>query len=180
MPIELQKQHTKTQERINPRLSTKQIETLNQFCEKNSIKSRSRVVKAALDLALTGNSDIDFSENFKIDYSREPRKTLEFKHNIKNHTDCSHCNGKLRIDREILPVKVKKIIESFFPGFRCSDPNCLIAHKNPNYSEKPRGRCIVCWQFCRFDKGNCSFCFSENSIRQIWGYELSKMPEPQS
>lgn len=189
IPTELQKQPMTTQERVNPRLSTKQIESLNQFCEKNNIKSRSRVVKAALDLALTGNSDIDFSENFKVDYSKEPRKTLHFDSDKKILTVCPHCNGKVRLD----PAHYKKfkhtviekveILPSFFPGFLSPDPQCMDIQINENYKARPRACCSNCGQFARdTSRQICFWCRKSNTLLEIYPFRLDILgiPSPEN
>ena len=173
IPLEQQK---KLQERVNPRLSDELREKLDQFCEKNNIKSRSKVLKEALAFVLNKKSDIDFG--IKTDYVNEKRKTLEFKDEIKTRTNCPHCTGKLKLDPELLPVKEKKIVESDTPGYRCGDPSCLEAHPNPNYKEKPKGKCVSCWQFCRFDSGDCPICFSKNAVRPINDFDLYRIPNP--
>jgi len=173
IPLEQQK---KLQERVNPRLSEQLVEALNQFCEKNNIKSRSKVVKEALAFVLNKKSNIDFG--IKTDYVNEKRKTLEFKDEIKTRTNCPHCTGRLRLDPELLPIKEKKIIESDTPGYRCGDPSCLKAHPNPNYKEKPKGKCSLCFQFCRTNSGDCPICFSKNAVRPINDFELSRIPNP--
>lgn len=189
IPPELQKQSVTTQKRVNPRLSTKQIESLNQFCEKNNIKSRSRVVKAALDLAITGNSDIDFSDNFKVDYSREPRKTLDFDKDKKILTACPHCNGKVRLDPEHYKkfkhtvVEKVEVLPSFFPAWLCSDPQCMEIHKNPNYKTRPQAYCSNCGQFARdTSRQVCFWCRKTNTLLQIplFRFDFLGIPSPES
>jgi len=184
-----QKQPTKTQKRVNPRLSTMQMESLNQFCEKNSIKSRSKVVKAALDLALTGNSDIDFSDNFKVDYSKEPRKTLDFDKDKKILTVCPHCNGKVRLDSEhwkkfkhTVTEKIE-VLPSFVPAFLCSDLQCVDIHPNPNYKVQPQAYCSKCNQFAKGTTRNiCPWCRTQGTLLQnpLFRLDFLGIPNPES
>lgn len=185
IPPELQKQLMKTQGRVNPRLSTKQMESLNQFCKKNNIKSRSKVVKAALDLALTGNSIIDFSENFKVDYSNESRKTLEFDPDKKILTVCPHCDGKVRLDPEHYKkfrhteIQKVKVLQEFIPAFFCSVPQCIEIHPNENYKVRPGAYCSNCGQFAKdYSKQICVWCGKHGTLLQMYPFRLDYLGIP--
>ena len=62
--------------RLNIRLSEAENQRIKEFCDEKGIKSKSKVGKEALNLALNGKSDIDFG--IAADYSQEPRKTILF------------------------------------------------------------------------------------------------------
>ena len=185
IPIQEQTQQTKLQERVNPRLKPEQLKALNEFCEKNNMKSRSKVVKAALDLALTGNSNIDFSENFKVDYSNESRKTLEFDPDKKTLTVCPHCNGKVRLNPEHwkkfkhTEIQKVKVLPSFIPAFLCSDPQCMKIHPNENYKVQPGAHCVHCSQFTKDDsKQVCVWCGKQNTLWPNYPFRLDNLGIP--
>lgn len=189
IPVQEQTQQAKPPERVNLRLKPEQLKALNEFCEKKNIKSKSKVVKAALDFALTGNSNIDFSENFKIDYSKESRKTLEFDPDKKILTVCPHCDGKVRLDPEHwkkfkhTEIQKVEVLPSFIPAFLCSKPQCMEIHANENYKVRPGAHCVNCGQFTKNDsRPVCVWCGKQNTLVQNYPFRLDSfgIPNPKA
>ena len=100
--------------------------------------------------------------------------------------DCPHCKKESEIDIdkiEIKPVeikqfenprttqaqatvqevkpeiveKIKEVLPSDIPAFKCKDGNCGRTHKNPNYKRAPKGKCTNCGQFSS-DLEECKWC----------------------
>ena len=185
IPVQEQTQQAKPQERVNLRLNPEQLKALNEFCEKKNIKSRSKVVKAALDQALTGKSNIDFSENFEVDYSNESRKTLEFDPDKRTLTVCPHCNGKVRLDPEHYKkfrhteIQKVKVLPSFIPAFFCSVPQCMEIHPNENYNIRPGAYCSNCGQFAKDNSRQvCVWCGKHGTLLQIYQFRLDYLGIP--
>ena len=184
IPLEQQK---KLQQRVNPRLSEQLVEDLNQFCEKNNIKSRSKVVKEALSFVLNKKSDIDFG--IKIDFTKESRKNLEFDPDKKTLTVCPHCDGKVRLDSEhykkfrYTEIQNVEVLPSFFSGFFCSNPQCMEIHPNENYKIRPGACCSNCGQFAKDNSRQvCVWCRKRGTLLQIYDFKLNFLgiPNPES
>ncbi len=162
--------------RVNVRFSGNQMEELNRICEEKGVKSKSKILKSALDLVTKGTSDIDFE--IKLDFTKEERKMIQFEDEKKILSDCPHCTGKIRLDPEHYKKFQKKIIQNFIPNFRCESSDCNELHSNENYSKRPIGICSKCYQFSNQDSGSCPWCSDDNSIVPITDSKLSEMSIP--
>ena len=160
--------------RVNVRFNDEQIESLDKICADKKIKSRSKVLKSALDLVTKGTSDI-----FEIDtdYSKEPRKTILFEDDKKILSNCPHCSGKIRLDSEHYKKFKKEIlvIPSHIPGYQCKNGTCTKIHENPKYQEMPKAICNNCFQLDKEVKSQCVFCRKLGTLKPITPLELEKM-----
>ena len=145
--------------RLNLRLTEKENQRIKDFCAEKGIKSKSKIGKAALDLALNGKSDIDFG--IKSDFTTEPKKTLEVKDGIGN---CPHCAGSIGLEPGHDKHEKKIVLQSFIPAFRCNNEECNELHENENYSMRPVGICSKCKQFSNRSFGSCPWCNNENAL----------------
>ncbi|GEM_PF-5295021 len=162
------------EKRVNLRLNDSQNKALDKLCEDKGIKSRSKVLKSALDLVTKGTSDI----NFDVNHSMDETKLLD----LQVHQNCPHCNGKLHLDLENLEttkeIETKVVAPSFIPGYRCKFEGCTKVHPNPNYQNRPKGICSVCSQLSLSDNGDCPFCNNINTLRKIQENELNRLHIP--
>jgi len=166
----------KKENRVNVRLNDEQIQSLDKICDDKGIKSRSRVLKSALDLVTKGTSDIDFG--ITTDYTKEERKTIQFEDSKKTTSDCPHCAGKIRLDPEHYKKFKKTVTQNFVPGWRCSHKDCEEVHSNENYSMRPVGICSKCYQFSNKNLGSCPWCSNRNTIVPVSDSQLSQMNIP--
>jgi len=152
------------------------LEELDKICDDKGIKSRSKVLKSALDLVTNGTCDIDFG--ITTDYSKEERKTIQFEDDKKIMSNCPHCVGKIRLDPEHYKKFKKMVTQNFIPGWRCSHGDCEELHPNENYSVRPTGICSKCFQFSHKDSGSCPWCGYGNVLVPISDSKLSEMNIP--
>lgn len=70
--------------------------------------------------------------------------------------------------------ELKKIpkVQSFVPGLRCND--CNEVHPNPNYKQRPKGKCNNCGQFSSKKEGKCPWC-KQDEIEEIDKDELENL-----
>jgi len=54
--------------------------------------------------------------------------------------------------------KIKEVLPSNIPAFKCKDGNCGRVHKNPNYKRAPTGKCSNCGQFTSDLDTECPWC----------------------
>ena len=54
--------------------------------------------------------------------------------------------------------KIKEVLPSNIPAFKCKDGNCGRTHKNPNYKHAPRAKCTNCGQFTTDPNSECPWC----------------------
>ncbi len=139
--------------RVNVRLNDNQKQELNRICEEKGVKSKSKILKSALDLVTKGTSDIDFG--IRADYANEERKIIQFEDEKKILSDCPHCTGKIRLDPEHYKKFQKTVTQNFIPKYRCGNLDCNELHSNENYSKRPIGICSKCKQFSNKDSGFC-------------------------
>jgi len=166
----------KKKNRVNVRFNDSQMESLDRICEEKGIKSRSKMLKSALDLVTKGTSDIDFG--IKSDFTKEERKTIQFEDDKKIMSDCPHCTGKIRLDPEHYKKFKKMVTQNFIPGYRCAHGDCKQVHSNENYSTRPAGICSKCYQFSNKDSGSCPWCRYTNTIMSITDSKLSELNIP--
>ena len=174
--MDMENLQEKKEKRVNVRLNDEQLESLDKICDEKNIKSRSKVLKSALELVTKGTSDIDFG--ITTDFTKEGRKTIQFEDDKKTTSDCPHCAGKIRLD----PVHYKKfkkmVTQNFIPGWRCSHGDCEELHSNENYSIRPTGICSKCYQFSNKNLGSCPWCRYGNVIVPITDSKLDQMNIP--
>ena len=175
--LQEQPDETKAKEyRVNVRLNGIQKEELDKICEEKGIKSKSKVLKSALDLVTKGTSNIDFG--ISTDYSHKERKIIQFEDDKKIMSNCPHCTGKIRLDPKHYKKFQKTVVQNFIPKYRCVNSDCDELHNNENYSKRPIGMCSKCYQFSNKDSGSCPWCIDNNSIVSISNNKLSEMHIP--
>jgi len=162
--------------RVNVRFNDEQMKSLDKICEEKGIKSRSKMLKSVLDLVTKGTSDIDFG--ITADYTKEPRKTIQFEDDKKIRGNCPHCKGKTSLDPEHYKKFKKTVTQNFVPGWRCSHEDCEEVHSNENYSIRPVGICSKCYQFSNKNLGSCPWCSNWNAIVPVSDSQLSQMNIP--
>ena len=174
----LQNSKEKKENRVNVRFNDEQIESLDKICAEKGIKSRSKVLKSALDLVTKGTSDINFG--ITADFTKEPRKTIQFEDDKKIMSDCPHCQGKIRLDSEHYKKFNKVVPPNFIPKYRCSNEDCNEIHTNDNYSMRPIGICSNCNQFSNRSSGTCSWCSKKYSLTPINDSRLDDIGIPRT
>ncbi len=160
--------------RLNLRLTEKENQRIKAFCAEKGIKSKSKVGKEALNLALNGKSDIDFG--IKSDFENEPQKALEV--SDEGNSKCPHCSGSVSLNPNHDKHEKEIVVQSFIPAFKCNHEECDKIHENPNYSMKPIGICSKCKQFSNRSFGSCPWCTNIDVIIPISDSELSKLKTP--
>jgi len=166
----------KKKKRVNVRLNDEQIASIDKICDDKKIKSRSKVLKSALELVTKGTSDIDFE--IVADHSKEPRKTILFEDDKKIRGNCPHCKGKTSLDPEHYKKFNKVVQQNFIPKFRCKNEECNEIHSNDNYSIRPIGICSRCYQFSNKNSGSCPWCSFSDAIIPISDSKLTQMNIP--
>lgn len=161
--------------RVNVRLNGNQKQELNRICEEKGIKSKSKILKSALDLVTKGTSDIDFG--IISDYSKESRKILQFEDDKKVLSNCPHCSGKIRLDPKHYKKFKKEIlvIPSYLPGYQCKNETCNKIHTNPKYQVMPKASCNHCFQLAREIKPQCLWCRKFDTLKPITIEKLEEM-----
>ena len=68
-------------------------------------------------------------------------------------------NNQTQVQEVIKEVeKIKEVLPSNIPAFKCKDGNCGRVHKNPNYKRPPKGKCTNCGQFTADPDTECPWC----------------------
>ena len=122
----------KKENRVNVRFNDNQMQKLDKICEEKGIKSKSKMLKSALELVTNGTSSIDFG--ITTDFTKEERKTIQFEEDKKIMSNCPHCAGKIRVDSEHYKKFQKRVTQNFIPGWRCNNGECNESHSNENYT----------------------------------------------
>lgn len=71
---------------------------------------------------------------------------------------------------------IQKVVPSWQPSFICKGPSCN-TKKNPNYTQRPKGKCVKCGQYTKEAFGTCIWCQS-NEIEEIDQSELDDLGIP--
>jgi len=173
--VQDEKNLEKKENRVNVRFNDKQIQELDKICEDKGVKSRSKILKSALELVTNGTSDIDFG--ITADFTKEKRKTIQFEDDKKILSNCPHCAGKIRLDPEHYKKFQKEILvlPSHMPGYQCKDATCTEVHTNPRYATRPRAICTICFQLAKEVKPQCVWCRQINTLKSITPEQLQQM-----
>ncbi len=114
---------------------------------------------------------------------RLPSKKLEQIDGIcKDNGNCSRAkvikcaldfviNGKseIKFDQKNTEQKNKPevALQSFIPGFRCTETGCIQIHPNPNYKNRVTAYCSRCGQFAKNNIGPCPWCRYLNTLQLV-------------
>ena len=93
--------------------------------------------------------------------------------------DCPNCNQKIglaeppevqeniKLHQQVEELEKIPKMQSFVPSFQCKNGDCGQNHKNPRYTNTPKGQCNNCNQFSGSNHGTCPWCNQEDSIEEI-------------
>ena len=73
--------------------------------------------------------------------------------------------------------KIKEVLPSNIPAFKCKDGNCGRVHKNPNYKRAPTGKCTNCGQFTSDLDTECPWC-NKKEFEEIEDSDLEDLGIP--
>ena len=72
--------------------------------------------------------------------------------------------------------KIIKVVPSWQPNYICKGPNCN-TKKNPDYAQRPKGKCSNCGQFTKEAFGTCIWCQGKE-IEELDSEELDNLGIP--
>lgn len=73
--------------------------------------------------------------------------------------------------------KIKEVLPSNIPAFKCKDGNCGRTHKNPNYKHAPKAKCTNCGQFTTDPNSECPWCDNKD-FEEVSDEDLENMNIP--
>lgn len=86
--------------------------------------------------------------------------------------------GNTLLEPEIKTVeKIKEVVPSHIPNYKCKNGDCGQVHKNPNYKRAPKAKCVNCGQFTADPDTKCQWC-SNTEFEEINEEELENMNIP--
>ena len=86
-------------------------------------------------------------------------------------------NQKMITEEPKVIEKIKEIVPSNIPAFKCKDGNCGRVHKNSNYKREPKGKCANCGQFSSDLDTECIWC-NGKEFEEVNSDDLENMNIP--